>query len=203
MHKAALTAVWLCALAGSPAGANDSSAELATGGLVIEKSADIEMRAEDLYVSAKEIRVKAHFYNASAKDVQTVVAFPMPDFTIEHPGEVISVPRKVSTGANALRSAMRRSVACEKPQARAWRMKSLPMISMAIARVCLMIGAMAATMKHRTGSTSCAAAERSAAHSPERMPAMKLSIRRLPVMTAGAVTSSPIRPIGAGAHRSR
>jgi uncharacterized protein DUF4424 len=92
MSRAALATVLLCALAGTPAAANDSSAELATGGLVLEKSADIEMRAEDLYVSAKEIRVSAHFYNASARDVMTVVAFPMPDITIEHPDEVISVP---------------------------------------------------------------------------------------------------------------
>lgn len=92
MRKMALVTVWLCALAGPPANANDSSAELATGGLVLEKSADIEMRAEDLYVSAKVIRVEAHFYNTSAQDVTTVVAFPMPDITIEHPDEVISVP---------------------------------------------------------------------------------------------------------------
>jgi hypothetical protein len=92
MNRIALAALLLCAPAGAPAGANDSSAELATGGLVLEKSANIEMRAEDLYVSAKEIRVSAHFYNASAKDVMTVVAFPMPDITIEHPDEVISVP---------------------------------------------------------------------------------------------------------------
>ena len=92
MGKAVLATVLLCVLAGNPAAANDSSAELATGGLVLEKNADIEMRAESLYVSAKEIRVLARFYNASAKDVTTVVAFPMPDITIEHRDEVISVP---------------------------------------------------------------------------------------------------------------
>jgi hypothetical protein len=37
--------------------ANDSSAELATGGLVLKKSADIEMRSEDLFISTNEIRV--------------------------------------------------------------------------------------------------------------------------------------------------
>ena len=92
MGKVARAAVLLGALAGTPAGANDSSAELATGGLVLEKSTEIEMRTENLYVSAGEIRVSARFYNASAKDVTTVVAFPMPDITIEHRDEVISVP---------------------------------------------------------------------------------------------------------------
>lgn len=93
MRKTAVrTFACLCALAGHPAGANDSSAELATGGLVLEKSADIEMRSEDLYVSSKEIRVQARFYNSSANDVATIVAFPMPDITIEYPDEIISVP---------------------------------------------------------------------------------------------------------------
>lgn len=92
MRTAALATTLLCALAGTPVAANDSSAELATGGLVLEKSAEIEMRSEDLYVSAKAIRVSARFYNTSANDVTTVVAFPMPDITIEHPDEVISVP---------------------------------------------------------------------------------------------------------------
>jgi hypothetical protein len=91
MGKAARAALLLCTLVGT-AGANDSSAELATGGLVLEKSTEIEMRAEDLYVSAKEIRVSARLYNASAKNVTTTVAFPMPDITIEHRDEVISVP---------------------------------------------------------------------------------------------------------------
>ena len=92
MRKAALTMVCVSMLLGAPARANDSSAELATGGLVLERSADIEMRAEDLYISAKEIRVEARFSNRSPKDITTVVAFPMPDITIEHPDEVIAVP---------------------------------------------------------------------------------------------------------------
>ena len=92
MRKIAWATGWFLALAAMPARANDSSAELATGGLVLEKSANIEMRAEELFVSVKEIRVAAHFYNTSAKDVTTIVAFPMPDIAIEHPDEVISVP---------------------------------------------------------------------------------------------------------------
>ena len=72
------------ALAAAPmAGANDSSAELTTGGLVLTKHPDIEMRSEDLFVSAKQVRVRYRFANTSAKDVTIVVAFPMPDITIE------------------------------------------------------------------------------------------------------------------------
>jgi hypothetical protein len=66
-----------------PARANDSSAELATGGLVFTRSDAIEMASEDLFISAKEIRVRYRFRNTSAQPVTTLVAFPMPDITIE------------------------------------------------------------------------------------------------------------------------
>jgi hypothetical protein len=59
--------------------ANDSSAELATGGLILTKSHDIEMVSEDLFISMKEIRVWYRFYNHSERDVVTQVAFPVPD----------------------------------------------------------------------------------------------------------------------------
>ena len=59
--------------------ANDSSAELATGGLVFTKSDDIEMQSEDLFISMKEVRVQYHFYNHSDRDITTQIAFPMPD----------------------------------------------------------------------------------------------------------------------------
>jgi len=72
--------------------ANDSTAELATGGLVLTMNADIEMRSEELYISSREIRVSYRFFNASAKDVTTLVAFPMPDITVEDSTSNISIP---------------------------------------------------------------------------------------------------------------
>ncbi len=72
--------------------ANDSSAELATGGLVLKKSADIEMRSEDLYISTSEIRVSYRFLNKAPQDQTVTVAFPMPDITISGPDDIISVP---------------------------------------------------------------------------------------------------------------
>jgi hypothetical protein len=62
-----------------PAAANDSTAEHAAGGLVLTRTADIDMVSEDLFVSAAEIRVRYVFRNRSARDVRTIVAFPMPD----------------------------------------------------------------------------------------------------------------------------
>ncbi len=85
-----VVAVW-CALT-TVAAANDSSAELATGGLVLVRNDDIEMRAEDLYVSAEEVRVHYRFFNTSPRDVTLRVAFPMPDITVAHQDENISIP---------------------------------------------------------------------------------------------------------------
>jgi Domain of unknown function (DUF4424) len=62
--------------------ANDSEAEIGIGGLVLRKNAHVEMRSEDLYVSAKEIRVRYRFYNKSGSDVRTVVAFPLPQVNL-------------------------------------------------------------------------------------------------------------------------
>ena len=38
--------------------ANDSAAETAAGGLVLKQNRDIDMVSEDLYVSAREVRVR-------------------------------------------------------------------------------------------------------------------------------------------------
>jgi uncharacterized protein DUF4424 len=83
-----------CALgiAGSEARANDSTAELATGGLIFVQNDDVEMRAEDLFISSAEIRVRYRFFNHSAKDVTVLVAFPMPEIKIDGQDDNISVP---------------------------------------------------------------------------------------------------------------
>src|ERR1700728_2378747 len=72
--------------------ANDSSAELATGGLVLTKNPAIEMRAEDLFISPTAVRVNYRFANTSPKDVTVLVAFPMPDITTEGVDDMISIP---------------------------------------------------------------------------------------------------------------
>lgn len=72
--------------------ANDSSAELATGGLVFVKNPDVEMLAEDLFISTKEIRVRYKFLNKSNADVTTLVAFPLPDITLDFSDTAIEIP---------------------------------------------------------------------------------------------------------------
>jgi hypothetical protein len=80
------------ALWGAAAGANDSTAELAAGGLVLTKSPAFEMRAEDLYISAKQVRVRYRFVNTSPRDVTVTVAFPMPDITTAGYDDMLSIP---------------------------------------------------------------------------------------------------------------
>ncbi len=76
---------------GLPARANDSMAELAAGGLILKKTSDIEMQSEDLFISASNVRVTYRFFNAAPHDISAVVAFPLPDITVEQDSNV-SVP---------------------------------------------------------------------------------------------------------------
>jgi hypothetical protein len=79
-------------LGGSSTRANDSTAELTTGGLVMAKTAEIEMRSEDLAVSTQQIAVRYRFFNHAANDVTATVAFPMPDIVWEGPDTNVAVP---------------------------------------------------------------------------------------------------------------
>src|SRR6267142_1191511 len=76
-------ALVLAAAASASALANDTTAELATGGLIFVRNENVEMLSEDLAISAKEIGVRYRFFNKSDQDVTVLVAFPMPDIKIE------------------------------------------------------------------------------------------------------------------------
>ncbi len=69
----------LVLLAATAARANDSTAELGTGGLVLSRSDVVRMAKEDLFISREEVRVDYVFHNESEADVTSIVAFPMPD----------------------------------------------------------------------------------------------------------------------------
>lgn len=71
--------------------ANDSTAELAAGGLVLSRSDVIEMAREDLYISKEAVRVDYVFRNRSDEDVSAIVAFPMPDIE-SSPYHNVSIP---------------------------------------------------------------------------------------------------------------
>lgn len=69
---------------------NDTIAETAAGGLVLSRSADIDMASEDLFVSPRLVRVRYVFRNRSPRPIRATVAFPMPDqdFQAAHYGDV-------------------------------------------------------------------------------------------------------------------
>jgi hypothetical protein len=87
-----LSVAMFCTLATSTVDANDSSAELATGGLVFVKNADIQMLSEDLFISADEIRVRYRFLNRSSRDITLQVAFPLPDLKVDPVDDTTVVP---------------------------------------------------------------------------------------------------------------
>jgi len=68
----------LCASQGF---ANDTTAELTTGGLIYVQTSDVSMEEENLYISREEVLVDYVFRNTSDKEVESVIAFPMPDVT--------------------------------------------------------------------------------------------------------------------------
>lgn len=63
--------------------ANDSTAAIGAGGLVLTKTDQIQMQSEDLFISQDKIRVKYEFRNTSNKPISTRVAFPLPKFSFE------------------------------------------------------------------------------------------------------------------------
>jgi Domain of unknown function (DUF4424) len=61
--------------------ADDSTASLKAGGLALEKTDEIALVSEDLYLSPTAVKVSYRFRNLTNADVETTVAFPMPDVT--------------------------------------------------------------------------------------------------------------------------
>ncbi|MER8482293.1 DUF4424 domain-containing protein [Mesorhizobium sp. M1322] len=79
------------ALSATPVFANDSIAELGTGGLILSRSDAVAMESEDLYISPGQVTVDYVFRNNTDKDVDAIVAFPMPDIEGD-PNEMPAIP---------------------------------------------------------------------------------------------------------------
>lgn len=62
----------------APSFANDSTATLGAGGLVLTQNDDIQMASEDLYISPNKVSVNYQFKNTSNQPITTLVAFPLP-----------------------------------------------------------------------------------------------------------------------------
>ncbi len=86
MTKAFCLALALAlSLAAAPAAANDSSSELAAGGIVLVKTDAITLQREDLTLSPTEVRVRYEMRNDTGRPVTLRVAFPMPEVPSEGP----------------------------------------------------------------------------------------------------------------------
>ena len=86
--RAAITGLCvLGSLLAAPALANDSTAELGTGGLNLVRNEAVDLLSEDLYLSRDEIRVTYHFRNHTDAPVTYLVAFPLPAVDASTPEE--------------------------------------------------------------------------------------------------------------------
>ncbi len=79
----------LCLLLSGPAFANDTFVTLGAGGLVPQHTAQVAMESEELQISPEQITIHYHFRNSSDKDVDAIVAFPLPDLD---GGDVANAP---------------------------------------------------------------------------------------------------------------
>lgn len=73
-----VTAFIAALLQAVPSSANDSSAAIGLGGLELTRNDAVRMDSEELFLSSERIIVKYRFTNSSAKDVETLVSFPLP-----------------------------------------------------------------------------------------------------------------------------
>ncbi|MCM2402926.1 DUF4424 domain-containing protein [Rhizobium sp. S153] len=78
-------------LGAMPVLANDTMAEVKTGGLVYVQTTEVEMTSEELFISSERVEVNYVFHNGTDKDIVSYVAFPMPDITAG-PDVNISLP---------------------------------------------------------------------------------------------------------------
>ncbi|MER8429945.1 DUF4424 domain-containing protein [Mesorhizobium caraganae] len=85
----------MLALSAAPALANDSTAELGTGGLILSRSDAVAMQSEDLTISPEKVTVDYVFHNNTDKDVNAIVAFPLPDIEGD-PEEMPAIPENQS-----------------------------------------------------------------------------------------------------------
>jgi hypothetical protein len=60
--------------------ANDSAAEIATGGIQFKEEKNISIEREELSISKKRIEVNYLFRNHSKTDISTEIAFPIPQY---------------------------------------------------------------------------------------------------------------------------
>ena len=96
---AAVVPLFLPLIASFPVLANDSSAELSVGGLVLARSNDVALQSEHLTISPDAISVRYQFVNETERPVTLTVAFVLPDIDLSLE-DIYSIP--YSDGVNLL-----------------------------------------------------------------------------------------------------
>lgn len=91
MRTLRLVLLLMAGVAAWPAFANDSVAEIGVGGIVLARTQDVAMVREDLYLSMKEVKVDYVFRNETDEDVESIVAFPLPDIDAD-PDAPVALP---------------------------------------------------------------------------------------------------------------
>ncbi|HAU29557.1 MAG TPA: hypothetical protein DCW68_05535 [Rhodospirillaceae bacterium] len=81
-HMMPVWMFWLAAMLPAAARANDSSAMLGAGGIVLVANDMVRLESEDLFISPSEIRIRYEFLNEGTEDFTTEVAFPLPDIDL-------------------------------------------------------------------------------------------------------------------------
>ena len=71
--------------------ANDSAACIGMGGLVFQKNDQIKMVSEDLRISPSRVQVEYLYRNESDKDIELLVAFPIP--SVDFVYSMMAIPR--------------------------------------------------------------------------------------------------------------
>ncbi len=88
-----------------PARADDSSAILGAGGLVLARTDKISLVSEDLFLSPSAVKISYRFRNLSLADIETIVAFPMPDLRGD-PNSTLQIPDPLNNNFLKFRAAV-------------------------------------------------------------------------------------------------
>ncbi len=80
------------ALTGTPARANDTSVELAVGGVTFTQTPDVSMEQEVLTITPEQVKVLYRFLNQTAAPVTLTVGFPLPDIDLADQDVAYAIP---------------------------------------------------------------------------------------------------------------
>ena len=75
--------------------ANDSAAQIGVGGLALIRNDVVRLDSEELTIARQRVTVAYRFTNPSAQDVETLVAFPLPDQTFDVETPVVDFAEKL------------------------------------------------------------------------------------------------------------